>query len=423
MSFAILRISKLKTWGNIGGSLAHNFREIKTPNADPTLTILNEHSLDTSQKIKNLINNRLPEKRRSDAVLCIEHLITASPEWSGWGTSRENAFFEKSIEWLKAKYGSENVIATTIHRDETTPHLVAYVVPLDPATGRLNAKKWLGGKKLLSEMQSGFANQVKSFGLDRGIENSKANHKTIQKYYSEINLTAKTAVEPFSTIPAIPDKGFFEGGVDYGQRVMDVVYQHVQADVLQLQKENFELKKQVEGLKQELGKYKYFEREFEPYREYCKVFPDERIRLNAKFRDAAKKEIEEREYRKIRASEFDEIYKDFDEPNLNKYIKKQRKEYVFNNLNAYTEILAEKYNFIQSEIEKGDFFQNSGVFDRDLKLEPVDFSVNAKLIKNTKILNDQAEKQFLEEQRKKRAYSYSIEPTKPSLNSDLDLNM
>mgnify|MGYP003600607478 FL=1 len=35
MAFAILRAEKLKTMGNIGGSLAHNYRSIETPNADP----------------------------------------------------------------------------------------------------------------------------------------------------------------------------------------------------------------------------------------------------------------------------------------------------------------------------------------------------------------------------------------------------
>ena len=34
MAFAILRAEKLKTMGNIGGSLAHNYRTIDTPNAN-----------------------------------------------------------------------------------------------------------------------------------------------------------------------------------------------------------------------------------------------------------------------------------------------------------------------------------------------------------------------------------------------------
>ncbi|MEX5538991.1 plasmid recombination protein, partial [Pseudomonas syringae] len=80
----------------------------------------------------------IPQKVRKNGVLCIETLMTASPEWQGWhNASKEAALFEKSKAWLVEKFGAENVIATSIHRDETTPHLVAYIVPLDPQTNKL----------------------------------------------------------------------------------------------------------------------------------------------------------------------------------------------------------------------------------------------------------------------------------------------
>ena len=47
--------------------------------------------------------------------------------------------FDKAKKWLKDKHGSENVVGLSIHRDETTPHLVAYVVPIDEK-GNLNAR-------------------------------------------------------------------------------------------------------------------------------------------------------------------------------------------------------------------------------------------------------------------------------------------
>ena len=47
MAFMILRAEKLKTMGNVGGSLAHNYRTIETPNADPSRTPDNSHSLPT----------------------------------------------------------------------------------------------------------------------------------------------------------------------------------------------------------------------------------------------------------------------------------------------------------------------------------------------------------------------------------------
>lgn len=184
MSFAIYRTAKLGSFGEIGGSLSHTYRTRSTPNADENKLHLNKHIFETYNQCFEAIKNSIPEKRRKNAVLCIEHLITASPDWNGWGTKKEEEFFKKSLEFLNKKYGKENVVACSIHRDETTPHLIVYVVPIDEKGG-LNAKKWLGGRAKLSQTQTEFANEVKHLGLERGLENSKARHKTIQKYYSE----------------------------------------------------------------------------------------------------------------------------------------------------------------------------------------------------------------------------------------------
>ena len=80
MSYAILRTAKLKTLGNISGSLAHTYRTIDTPNADASRTHLNDNSLPTHADALQAIKDKLPEKTRKNGVLCIEYLITASPE-------------------------------------------------------------------------------------------------------------------------------------------------------------------------------------------------------------------------------------------------------------------------------------------------------------------------------------------------------
>ncbi|WP_171496452.1 plasmid recombination protein, partial [Acinetobacter sp. TUM15372] len=68
---------------------------------------------------------------------------------------------------------------------ETTPHLVAYVVPID-LEGKLNAREFLGGRSKLSKMQTDFYNEVTHLGLERGLEGSKAEHTTIKDFYAEI---------------------------------------------------------------------------------------------------------------------------------------------------------------------------------------------------------------------------------------------
>ena len=186
MSYAILRTAKLKTMGNIGGSLAHNYRTRETLNADPQRLHQNEHSLESADLVMAAIQERLPLKRRSDAVLCIEYLISASPEYFEGNDHTGEQYFSTAIDWLKQRHGVENVISTTVHHDETSPHLVAYVVPLDEK-GKLNAKSFLGGKAKLSAMQSDFAKAVEHHGLKRGIQGSQAKHQSIRDYYSKVN--------------------------------------------------------------------------------------------------------------------------------------------------------------------------------------------------------------------------------------------
>lgn len=228
MAFAILRTAKLKSLGELGGSLSHNYRTRFTPNADNQRTALNEHDAQTADDAMTAIKNRLPEKLRKNGVLCVEHLITASPEWQGWkNKDAETEFFEQSRKWLIDKYGFENVITTSIHRDESTPHLIAYVVPRDDS-GRLNARRWLGGRKLMSEMQTDFANTVKHLGLKRGVENSCAEHTSIRQFYSEINQPVKPLPEiQLSRLEEQPKSKFLTKNEVHGEKVIDAVYEYI----------------------------------------------------------------------------------------------------------------------------------------------------------------------------------------------------
>ena len=133
----------------------------------------------------------LPDKRRKDAVTCIEYLFTTSPEWaSKASTKKQEEFFEKSKNWLAAKYGEENIIAATIQRDETTPHLSAFVVPLTK-DGRLSAKEFIGNRTKMSDDQTSFSAAVAHLGLERGQKKSKARHVSIRKYYKDVNDAEK----------------------------------------------------------------------------------------------------------------------------------------------------------------------------------------------------------------------------------------
>ena len=222
MPYAILRTAKLKTVGNIIGSLSHNYRTRETPNADPEREADNFHQIKTQKDAAEAIRKRIPTKHRKDAVLCIEYMITASPEFFQ-NEFAEAAYFDVAHQWLKDKHGAENVVTVSIHADESTPHMVAYVVPVDEH-GKLNAKKFLGGREKLSQMQTDFANHVKGLGLERGIKGSKAKHTSIKEYYARI----QKELSP-SEIPSfdIPDYKQGQSAKDYGQEVTLTVFEQI----------------------------------------------------------------------------------------------------------------------------------------------------------------------------------------------------
>jgi len=216
MSIAILRTAKLKTFGNIAASLAHTYRTRDTPNADPDRSQDNSHSHRAPEEVLEALRVRLPEKRRKDAVLALEFFVGASPQWfEGKNRIQQDAYFHNAMAWLEKRHGRENLVGCSIHRDERSPHLVAYVVPID-AKGKLNAKHWTGGAAVLSKMQTDFARDVAAnHGLERGIQGSKARHQKIQDFYAQVEKPAQHAtISPESLQPKVLKKGFFSDRIE-----------------------------------------------------------------------------------------------------------------------------------------------------------------------------------------------------------------
>jgi len=196
VAYAILRAKKLKTLGSVAAALQHNFRERETPNAAAWRTPDNEHhhSASTDQAM-GLLRARLPARHRKDAVLAVEYVMTASPAWFERALpTLQHAFFERSLAWLRDKYGAENVVAATVQRDEKTPHLSAFVVPRTP-DGRLSAKEFIGNRDRMRADQTSFAERVRDLGLERGIPGSRATHQRVAQHYAQISRT-----EPLPTI-------------------------------------------------------------------------------------------------------------------------------------------------------------------------------------------------------------------------------
>lgn len=188
MKYAILRTQKLKSAVAVHRSMKHAFREQETPNADESRTPENTQigAANVAEAMERFAA-RLPEKVRKNGVVAIEYLMTASPEaMQAKSRKEQDDYFRDALEWLKERHGADNVVYAGIHRDETTPHMYAYVVPIDER-GRLNARSFLGGRSALSEMQTDYAERVgRQHGLQRGIEGSKAHHQRVQRFYGDL---------------------------------------------------------------------------------------------------------------------------------------------------------------------------------------------------------------------------------------------
>lgn len=129
MGYAILRAKKLKTLASIRGSGRHTFREIPTPNADGTANCQVCGAASAAELVA-AVRGSLPRARRKDAVLCIEYLVSASPSAfcrHGGAMPDIGGYFDRAMDWLRARHGLSNIVCAVVHLDERTPHLIAYL--------------------------------------------------------------------------------------------------------------------------------------------------------------------------------------------------------------------------------------------------------------------------------------------------------
>jgi hypothetical protein len=188
---AICRVAKVKGAGSIGGKSEHNYRIGKVPNADPERRHLNhEYVLNyetLTKAIEGRIHNAGIQRVRQDAVKGMEFILAASPQLfkrdetgQVTGDYRNSQWVATNLKFMQERYGP-NLVAFTLHQDEKTPHIHAIVVPIT-ADNRLCAKE-LFTPKTLRQLQTDYAAAMKPFGLERGIEGSRAQHVSMKHIY------------------------------------------------------------------------------------------------------------------------------------------------------------------------------------------------------------------------------------------------
>lgn len=178
MNYCIFRMEKLKSSSDVCNILKeqHRSEDYESERADKEKSHLNLYS-DNFENSFEKFKELLPKKRRKNAVVALNFLVTTSEEFES--EAAEIMYYTKAVEFIGKNFGT--VIGWAIHKDETSTHLQAVTIPL--VDGKLNARELVGGSKnRMREIQNSFFNEVgESFGLLRGLEGSKAVHQTVEQ--------------------------------------------------------------------------------------------------------------------------------------------------------------------------------------------------------------------------------------------------
>lgn len=205
MAFAILRTSRTT---NINKSFLHNLRidPKYARHVDQSKTHLNEILIDKldfassksgfEEKIDKYIKDSNIKVRKDNNVKCLEFLLTASPSFFNDAKKLEK-WKSKQLDFLKTEFG-DSLLLVVSHLDEKTPHIQAIILADTKKTMKYKNQKGDFYKEVhqiapgdynpeyLRNLQDRYAEHNKEFGLVRGLKNSKATHRTLKKFYEDV---------------------------------------------------------------------------------------------------------------------------------------------------------------------------------------------------------------------------------------------
>lgn len=192
-TYGIIRLAKTKSTAAHAAQY-HNDRlpgEHSNPDIKPHLHELNQEFL-AHGKYEDEIAERtkdLKRKVRKDAVVLVDGMMTASPEWfQNHSYDEAMAFFRDGLDFIQSTFGKENVFYFTVHRDETTYHAHFGFTPIKD--GSLSWKKFFPNRQALTKFQDQFYENVSSkYGMERGTKREYGQpvkrHKTVREFKAE----------------------------------------------------------------------------------------------------------------------------------------------------------------------------------------------------------------------------------------------
>lgn len=185
--FCIMRTEKRKRT-DLGGIQRENTRTATEYNnrVNPGMDVFNVTLKESSNWLQDIDNEirAAGAKSRSNSVLALDTIYTASPEFfQGKANAENDKFFQDCLKFHESRFG--HIISAVVHYDETTPHLHVISVPLTK-DNRLSARDVIGNKSKMSKTQDAFFEQVgRGYGLERGIHmdgQEKKQHISAQEH-------------------------------------------------------------------------------------------------------------------------------------------------------------------------------------------------------------------------------------------------
>ena len=213
MGYAVLHLEKAK--GADSGMSAHIERTIQPKNAYPKRTHLNRELIQFPAGVRNrtvAIQHRLntaglKRKIGKNQVQAIRIVLTGThadmEQMEQMG--RLDEWCQDNVDWLRKTYGADNVVSAVLHMDEETPHIHATIVPIVQTERKKQKKEQTVKKKYrtkapaprlcadevmsranLIRYQDTYAEQMATYGLQRGIKGSEAQHISTHEYYRSL---------------------------------------------------------------------------------------------------------------------------------------------------------------------------------------------------------------------------------------------
>lgn len=225
--FAVLRVRKLKSRSAIDNADKHNLRDTDVPHCAGDNKLV-RRLVGAGQPAYSLLERKLKAtqaKRRSDSVLAMEIVLSASPEYfrPGAAASAQEYEHKRMMEWARASmsYAREkwmdNILTIDIHLDESTPHLHIIVTPIAQKERKKRGRdeyytqnvldaNSLFGRAALSQLQDEYASCLEHLGIQRGIRGSKATHQSVKEFYKISNQSTGTTSKVELPLPPLTNR-------------------------------------------------------------------------------------------------------------------------------------------------------------------------------------------------------------------------